>query len=276
MLKKLACLVAILGMVSVATAATDWTGAGDGWSFQGNGNWDDPSPAPAGDSWRIYYKYYAPYAMSDVDITCTTNVVTRGGQIVNKGHFAKLTIANGASITMGSSVNPDGISFNSPGALIVKTGGLLDQRYGQLTIDNPNTTTTIEAGGDMLVSTLRHDNGTKLHVYGDLWIYTISRIAIDPGWLFNVYDGGKVTVAGPVPTTVWSTGDPGVIGMFVGSTVEMLGDHTADWSNKVVAQEAGTWDISLAGGYTIVKLVPEPATALFLLAGLPLLRRRRA
>ncbi len=259
LLKRLVCLLAILGMAGVGYASVDWTGAGDGWDFNNNDNWDDP--IGPNESWRFYYKYYSPYVMTDVDVTVTAPIITRAGTIVNKGHTANLTIASGASLTMGSGVNPDGISYNSKGTLTVKSNATLDMRYGQLTLDNPaGTNAIIEANGELRVSTLRHDNGADVHVYGYLWIWQISRIAIDPGWLFNVYDGGRVRVEGVVPYTVWSESDPGVIGMYIGSTVELVGDHLYDYKNKVVAKE-GVLQAVYSGGWTTITCVdelPEP------------------
>ncbi len=285
MLKKLVCLLAVLGMANAAMATIDWWGDGAGlvqggnnWEFNDPNNWDDRIVPPPNDDWRVFGKYAA--YLGNVDMTVTSSIFTSSGTIVYvAGKTCNLTINGGAELSMGGPGLAHGIAYNSPGALTIKSGGILDQKYGQLGLEHENLVTTVESGGLLEVSTLRHNNGTKLHVYGTLWAWTIGRIAIDSGWLFNVYDGGLLTVAGTVPTTVWSTGDPGVVGMFIGSTVEMVGDHTGDWSNKVEAKEAGIWEVDFGiskAGYTTVKLVPEPATALFLLAGLPLLRRRRA
>ncbi len=257
MLKKLVCLFAILGMVSAAYASNDWDGGGDGTTWSDGNNWDDPENVPpqAGETWTVNKSSGATWNI----LVDQSPAWTIGGGSINpsnlSGSYVDLTVPTGVTLT-----SSGGLDFKSAGTLTIEDGATYDMRYGQLTIERADTITIIEADGEMLVSTLRHDNGTKLHVYGDLWIWTISRIAVDPGWLFNVYDGGKVTVAGVVPYTVWAEGDPGVIGMYIGSTVEMTGNHLADFRNKVVAKE-GVLTAEIVGGYTVVTCVaeiPEP------------------
>ena len=40
-MNKVLCVLAVLGMAGMATAANDWTGGGDGTTFGQGANWDD-------------------------------------------------------------------------------------------------------------------------------------------------------------------------------------------------------------------------------------------
>lgn len=274
-MRNIVCILAVLGMVGMAGAAEHWRGAGwggDGTSWNQTANWDDT--VPWNTSWDVNVTGEQGTPSNHV-INVNQSGTVSGGTVANQaGYTVTMTLLSGITLTTSS---PNGLTWNGAGSLTIKPNAMWDMRYGQLALENSGLTTVIEDEARLFCSTLRHNNGTKMDVYGLLEAWSVGRISADPGYRLNVYDGGEFVVYSAVPTGGWSKG--GLVTMFLGSTVTLYGDHSApsDYLTKVQAGEAGTWQVEYSGGWTTIQLVPEPASLLLLgLSGLTMIRRRKA
>jgi len=259
-------------MVGTAGAAEHWRGAGwggDGTSWHDVLNWDDSIPSAT--TWDVN-KTGEQGTPGNHNIRITANGTCGSGTIYNQpGYTVNMTVENGVTMT-----NSGALNYYAAGLFTVKTGAFYDMRNGQLAIEHSNLTTVIEDNAHLYCSTLRHNNGTKVDVYGLLEAWSVGRISADPGYSLNVYDGGEFVVYSGVPVGPWSK--DGVVTMFIGSTVTLNGDHSAplDYLAKVRAGEPGTWQVEYSNGWTTIMLVPEPASLLLGLCGLAMFRRRGA
>jgi len=250
-----AAVIAVLVMVATANAAVDWDGNydgdGDGWDFNNGLNWDD-NVNPSGDAWNIFRRTYSPYPPPmDLDIRITSDIATSTGTIYNVSGYTytvDLTVDSGVTVT-----NSAALAYNPPGEFRVKTGAFYDMRYGQLGLENGNLTMVIEPDARLFCSTLRHNNGAMVDVYGLLEAWTVSRISAEGTYRLNVYGGGEFVVHSGVPAGAW--GDEGLVTMFLCSTVTLNGDHSTDYLTKVQAGEPGTWDVEFDGTWTTIRLI---------------------
>lgn len=284
MLKKLVCLIAVLGMASVVHATANWRdpsyAGGDGWNFNNNANWDEIMvPGPNG--WRINRP---GYSTGNLDVHVTADINTWGGTIfANAPYVATLTIDANKTLQMRREGGSAELIMEKDQSLIVKPGAslimgpsfsLADQ---QINLGSTGAAyLKIESGGQAAAGYLRHDNGSTFDLYGTMRVWSVTRI----DGVLNVYNNGLIWVESGIPAAGVGWAKGGKMHQYRGSTVQLQGDRTSYYLQLVTAGEpGGTWEVDYGvtrSGYTTIKYVPEPATALFLLAGLPLLRRRRA
>lgn len=262
----LTAVMVLLGMAAMANAAVDWDGDydgdGDGWDFNNGYNWDD-DVNPSNSSWNIFRRYppsypnYPPPMNLDIHITSDITTVTGTiNKVAGYTYTVNLTVDNGVTVVNGpSNANPGSLNYYNDGRFTIKSGATYDMRYGQLATETSGVIVTIEDNAMLYCSTLRHNNGTKMDVYGELRAWTVSRIAADPGYRLAVYGGGLFRVDSGVPSA-WGKG--GKVTQYVCSTVMLAGDQTGNYLNLVQAGEPGVWDVQFEGGYTYIRLLPGP------------------
>ncbi|HRR83688.1 MAG TPA: hypothetical protein P5316_01645 [Phycisphaerae bacterium] len=248
---RLIAVVAVLGMAITVPAAEHWRGAGwggDGTSWHDVLNWDDSIPSAT--TWDVN-KTGEQGTPGNHNIRITANGTCGSGTIYDQpGYTVNMTLEENRTMT-----NSGALNYYAAGLFTVKTGAFYDMRNGQLGLESSGLTVAIEPNGRLFCSTLRHNNGAKVDVYGLLEAWTVSRIAADSGYRLAVYGGGEFLVHDSVPTGGWSK--DGKVTQYLCSTVTLAGDHTApaDYLTKVQAGEPGTWDVSYSGGWTTIRLI---------------------
>jgi len=244
-------MLAILGVVSTAGAAEHWRGAGwggDGTSWNDLLNWDDAIPSNTSWDANGTGEQGTP---SNHDIHITEDDTSGSGTIYNQaGYTVDLTVESGVTMT-----NSGDLAYHAARTFTVMSGAFYDMRYGQLGLESGPLTVTI--GGHLFCSTLRHNNGAMVDVYGLLEAWTVSRISAEGTYRLSVYNGGEFVVYTEVPDTGgWSDG--GKVTQYLGSIVTLAGDHTANYTDLVQMGEPGVWDVSVDGGYTQILLRDGP------------------
>ena len=272
-MKKVACVLMILGMAGVTNAGTSWTGAaGDNlWSHDGSGgNWDnDPKPGPA-DNWDVN-KPGMPLGNWAIQADVTTTA-GNGRLYYAAGKAYSLTVLNGVTLTTGTMT----IDNNAGVTLTVQSGGQwnIAPSSGQML---NGSGTNIDIYGGLNTYDLRLlDGNVVMDVYGLGECYKIGKFSDDGGHAINVYNGGRFAIgAGGIN---WDGNTTRRIGMYVSGTVQRSGNWTSNYLTFVTNKEPGTWEVDYGvtrAGWTTIHLTPEPATAALVLLGLPLLARRR-
>jgi hypothetical protein len=249
-------VILVLGMAATAGAAQHWRGpgwGGDGTSWSDVLNWDDTIPWNT--SWDVNVTGEQGTPSNHVINVDQSGTVTVGTIAAQAGYTVTMTVLSGITLT---TANPNGVNWNGAGSLTIQSNATWDMRYGQLDLEISSATVTIEDGGLIYCGTLRHNNGAKMDVYGDLRAFTVSRIATDPGYRLAVYDGGLFRVDSGVPAPGVGWGRGGKVTQYVGSTVMLAGDHTGHYLELVQAGEAGAWDVLYQGGYTYITYYYNP------------------
>ncbi len=267
MLRKLLCLVAILGMTGMAYASIDWDGGGDGINWSDGNNWEDPENIPPdNDSWNINK---AGYPLADWNTIVDRDFTTGSGILTaQSGYSCSVTVV-------------DGVTLNMTGELVIGSGNKVTVEsnaslvMGSTTYDAADQQINLGSGGaarleieaDAIAGAgfLRHDNGSIMDVYGTFRTYQVTRIANDSGYQLNVYDGGLFSSENfsspPYPSSTRGMGWPkwGKIVQYAGSTVQLQGDRSQYYKRFVKAGDAGEWQVDYnvtRSGYTTIKLNP--------------------